>query len=100
MARPKKAQLTPMQKLAKAIGSDGDSIIQDLESMDGAGLNKRIAQAHEAIDSAKEELNQNPDYIRHKEMLKDVSSSFRDAKKRQNAIIKVCLELRRARGEA
>ena len=49
MARVKKAPLTEMQKLAKKIGSDGDSVVAELEAMDSADLNKRVAQANQAI---------------------------------------------------
>ena len=32
MARPKKAPLSPLQKLAKKIGPDGDDVLAELEA--------------------------------------------------------------------
>ena len=100
MGRPRKEPLTEMQKLAKKIGSDGEDVLRELEAADTEELNKRIAQSSQAISDTKEELNKNAEYIQAKEDLKLLSSGFREVKQRQNAIIKVCLQLRKDRGVA
>jgi len=100
MGRPKKEPLTELQKIAKAIGSDGEDVLRELEAADDEGLNKRVTQASQAISDTKEELNKNLEYTQAKEDVKLLSSGFREVKKRQNAIIKVCLQLRRDRGVA
>lgn len=103
MARPKgsfgkKAALTPMQKLSKKIGDDGDSIIAELEAADVETLNKRIAMANQAIAATKAELDANEEYTQAKSDCKLLSSGFREVKSRQNAIIAVALEFRRDKG--
>ncbi len=100
MGRPRKEPLTEMQKLAKKIGGDGEDVLRELEAADVEELNKRIAQASQAISDTKEDLNKNPEYVQAKEDVKLLSSGFREVKQRQNAIIKVCLNLRRDRGVA
>lgn len=100
MGRPKKEPLSENQKLAKAIGPDAEDMLKELEAADTEELNKRIAQASQAISDTKEELNQNSEYIQAKEDVKLLSSGLSEVKKRQNAIIKVCLNLRRDRGAA
>lgn len=99
MARVKKAPLTEMQKLAKKIGSDGDSVVAELEAMDSADLNKRVAQANQAISDTLLELNANEDYMQAKDDVKLLSSGLREVKKRQNAIIAVAIKLRKEKGE-
>jgi predicted translin family RNA/ssDNA-binding protein len=88
------------QKIAKAIGPDAEDVLKELEAADTEELNKRIAQASEAIASTKKELGENPEYVQAKEDVKLLSSGFREVKQRQNAIIKLCLNLRRDRGAA
>lgn len=102
MGRPRKNSepLSEMQKLAKAIGSDGEDILKELEASDVEALNKRIAQANHAISDTKAELDQNAEYVQSKENVKLLSSGLKEVRKRQNAIIKVCLQLRKDRGEA
>ncbi len=100
MGRPRKEPLTENQKIAKAIGPDAEEILRELEAADTEELNKRIAQASQAISDTKDELNKNPEYVQAKEDVKLLSSGFREVKQRQNAIIKVCLNLRRDRGVA
>ena len=100
MGRPRKEPLTENQKIAKAIGPDADEILRELEAADTEELNKRIAQASQSISDTKDELNKNPEYVQAKEDVKLLSSGFREVKQRQNAIIKVCLNLRRDRGVA
>ena len=98
MGRPRKEPLTEMQKLAKKIGDDGQEVLQDLEAMDLADLNKRIAQANQAISETKAELDANEDYEKAKNDVKLLSSGFREVKKRQNAIIAVAVKLRKDKG--
>ena len=98
MGRPRKEPLTEMQKLAKKIGDDGQEVLQDLEAMDLADLNKRIAQANQAISETKAELDANEDYEKAKNDVKLLSSGFREVKKRQNAIIAVAVKLRKEKG--
>jgi len=100
MGRPKggfgkKAPLTPIQKLAKKIGDDGDRIIAELEAADVETLNKRIAMANQSIATVKAELDANEDYTKAKSDCKLLSSGFREVKGRQNAIIAVALQFRK-----
>lgn len=98
MGRPKKEPLTENQKLAKRIGPDAEEVLKELEAMDVADLNKRIAQANTAISDTKAELNENTEYTQAKEDVKLLSSGFREVKSRQNAIIAVCVQLRKDKG--
>ena len=98
MGRPKKAPLTELEKLAKKIGNDAEDVLKELEAMEVTDLNKRIAQAHTSISDAKTELNANLDYTQAKEDVKLLSSSFREVKTRQNAIIAVAVQLRKDKG--
>lgn len=98
MGRPKKAPLTEMQKLAKKIGDDGEDVLKELEAMDVADLNKRIAQSNQAISDTKAELDENDDYVHAKADVKLLSSGLREVKKRQNAIIAVAVKLRKDKG--
>ena len=109
MGRPKgsfgrKEPLTEMQKLAKAIGTDGEDVLRELEAADTEALNKRIAQATQSISDTEAELkadqpNGDPsEYVQAKENIKLLSSGLREVKKRQKAIIKVCVQLRKDRG--
>ncbi len=104
MGRPRKEPLTEMQKLAKKIGDDAEEVLKELEAADVETLNKRIAQANHAIVDTKAELeadlpNGGPNpYMVAKEDVKTLSEGFRGVKKRQNAIIAVCLQLRNDRG--
>jgi hypothetical protein len=100
MGRPRKEPLSEIEKIAKAIGDDGQDVLKELEASDTETLNKRIAMANEAIVSTKTELDQNMEYSEAKATTKLLSSGLREVKKRQNAIIKVCLQLRRDRGVA
>jgi uncharacterized small protein (DUF1192 family) len=95
-----RAPLTEMQKLAKKIGSDGEDLIQELEGASVEDLNKRIAQANQAISTTKAELDSNPKYTQVKSDAKLLSSGLREVKKRQNAIIEVAVRLRRDKGAA
>ena len=98
MGRPRKEPLTEMQKLAKKIGPDGEEVLAELEAMDVADLNKRIAQANQAISDTKAELGENEEYVQAKENAKLLSSGFREVKKRQNAIIAVAVQFRKDKG--
>jgi len=98
MGRPRKEPLTEMQKLAKRIGPDSEEVLAELEAMDLADLNKRIAQANQAISETKAELDANEDYVKAKNDVKLLSSGFREVKTRQNAIIAVAVKLRKDKG--
>jgi uncharacterized small protein (DUF1192 family) len=98
MARQRKEPLTEMQKLAKKIGSDAEDVLKELEAMDVTDLNKRIAQASQAISVTKAELEQNEAYVEARDTKKLLSSGFREVKKRQNAIIEVAVQLRQDKG--
>ncbi len=100
MERPRKEPLSEMQKLAKKIGDDGEDLLRELETADVEALNKRIAQANHSINETKTELEANEEYKKAKSDSKLLSSGFREVKKRQNAIIGVCLQLRKDRGAA
>ena len=98
MAKFKKQELSPFQKIAKKIGTDAEEVLKELEAMDVPDLNKRIAQANQAISETKAELNENQAYIQAKEDVKLLSSGFREVKTRQNAIIAVAVKLRVDKG--
>ena len=98
MGRPRSAPLTDMQKLAKKIGPDAEDVLKELEAMEVVDLNKRIAQANQAISDTKAELNENQAYTEAKESVKLLSSGFREVKGRQNAIIAVAVQLRKDKG--
>lgn len=98
MGRKRKEPLTEMQKLAKKIGPDGEDVLKELEAMDVADLNKRIAQANQAISDTKTELNKNDAYVEARETAKLLSSGFREVKSRQNAIIAIAVQLRKDKG--
>ena len=100
MGRPRKEPQTESQKLAKKIGPDGEDVLKELEAMEVVDLNKRIAQANQAISETKAELNANEEYTQAKEDVKLLSSGFREVKGRQNAIIQACLQLRKDKGAA
>lgn len=104
MGRPRKEPLSELEKLAKKIGDDGLDVIKQLEAATVEDLNKRIAQANQAIIETKAELeaelpNGGPSpYVEAKETAKLLSSGLREVKKRQNAIIAVCVQLRQGKG--
>lgn len=100
MGRPRKntEPLSEMQKLAKKIGPDAEDVLRDLEAMEVVDLNKRIAQANQAISETKAELNENQAYVEAKETAKLLGSGLSEVKKRQNAIIAVCVQLRKDKG--
>jgi uncharacterized small protein (DUF1192 family) len=100
MGRPKKQALSETQKMAKKIGTDGEDVLRELEAMDVVGLNKRIAQANQAIAETKAELDANEKYTEVKNQVKAMSSGFREVKGRQNAIIAVSVKLRQEKGES
>ena len=98
MARQRKAPLTEMQKLAKKIGPDGEERLAELEAMDVAELNKRVAQAHQAISETKVELDKNEEHTKAKGTVKLLSSGYREVKNRQSAIIAIAIKLRQDKG--
>lgn len=106
MGRPRKEPLSELQQLAQKIGEDGSDVLAQLEAMSVEDLNKRIAQASQAIQETKEALeadqpngDKSP-YMKAKEAAKEYSSDFRATKKRQNAIIAISVKLRQEKGAA
>jgi hypothetical protein len=79
-------------KLETLLGKD---TIAELEALDGPALNKRIAEANEAMSECKVQLEADPVYQDIKESMKAVSGAYRDLCKRQRGIIEVCLQLRK-----
>ena len=104
MGRPKgsfnKEVLSDTQKLAKKIGPDGEEVLAELEAADVETLNKRIAQANQAISDTKAELEENQEYCRARDDKKLLSAGFSEVKKRQNAIIAAAVSLRKSKGAA
>lgn len=106
MARPgkQKVQLSDFEKLASKIGGDWRDVLAELEAMEVESLNKRIAQANQAIATTKEELEAdlpNGDmspYMKAKGNIKILGEALREVKKRQNAIIAVSVKLRQEKG--
>lgn len=98
MGRPRKEPQSELEKLATKIGSDGEDVVRELEGMSVEDLNRRIAQANQAIAEAKSELDQNENYTKAKENVKLLSSGMREVRKRQNAIIAVAVQFRRDKG--
>lgn len=99
-----KVELTEIQKMAKKIGDDWADRLVELEAMPVEDLNKRIAQANQAIGDMKTELeadlpngDKSP-YMKAKLNLKYLNEPLSETKKRQNAIINVAVQLRRDRG--
>ena len=100
MARIKKAPLTEMEKLAKKIGDDGQDVLRELEAADTEELNRRVTQSSQAIHDSLAELQANENYKSLSEDLKVLKSGHSGVKKRQGAIIKIALSLRKDRGVA
>lgn len=98
MGRPRKAPLTPLQKLAKKIGDDGLDVLAELEASDVEALNKRIASANQAISTTKAELEENGEYVAARADVKLLSSGLSEVKKRQNAIIAIAVQFRKEKG--
>lgn len=102
MGRPRKekVELSGIELIASKIGEDWKDILAELQALDGEGLKGRVTSSSQAIHDAEQELNQNEAYLRAKEDAKLLSAGLRDVRKRQKAVIKTCLELRKERGEA
>jgi len=100
MKKHRKEPLSEMQKMAKKIGTDGEDVLKELEAMTVPEINKRIAQANQAISETKEELEANPKYVEAKNDVKLLSSGLREVKTRQNAIIAIAVKLRQEKGES
>lgn len=98
MGRPRKEPLSELEKIAKKIGPDAEDILKELEAMAVPELDKRIAQANQSISETKAELDENEKYQELKESLKAVTAGFREVKGRQNAIIAICVKLRKDQG--
>jgi len=65
----------------------------EIDRMSPEQLKDRIVQAESSIKNTLEELEANPKYEELKEDLKALSAGLREVKKRQNAIIQLCLDL-------
>ncbi len=108
MGRPKgsfkKEPLSPLQQLAQKIGTDGSDRLLEMEGMSVEELNKRIAEANQAISETKDALEadlpngEKNEYMKAKALAKELSADFREVKKRQNAIIAVAVEIRKEKG--
>ncbi|CAM6005497.1 unnamed protein product [Sphagnum balticum] len=90
--------------MAQKIGDDGSDVLVKLEAMSVEELNKEIAQSSQTVQEEKERLeadlpngDKSP-YMKAKEAAKEHSSDYRATKKRQNAIIAVCVRLRQEKG--
>lgn len=68
-----------------------DSVMEEMDAMDTADLQRTIAEAEEAIATAKKEMEKNPEYQRAKEAVSDLSRGMKDTKAYQNAKIQYCL---------
>ena len=100
MKKHRKEPLSEMQKMATKIGTDGEDVLKELEAMTVPEINKRIAQANQAISETKEQLEANPKYVEAKNDVKLLSSGLREVKTRQNAIIAIAVKLRQEKGES
>lgn len=72
----------------------GQDTLDELNALDQASINKKIAESTESIQEAKTERDNNPNYQKIMEDKKAFDQGFNDLKKRQNAIIRYCLQLR------
>lgn len=78
------------EKLEKALGKE---TMSELEALDNSSLEQRVVAANQAMKQVAEELQANPKFQELKESLKALSAGKRDVNKRQNAVIKYCLQL-------
>lgn len=69
-----------------------DSVREELDAMQAPELNKTVADAEQAIFTAKKERDDNEEYQKAKQAVKDLSGSFRDLKKYQYSKIKYALK--------
>lgn len=78
-------------KLVKIEKELGKELLTELDSLGDEGLKNTIIVAEQSINSTREELDANPNYIKAKEDAKALSQGFREVKKRQNAKIQYAL---------
>lgn len=69
-----------------------DSVREEIDALDEAGLNKCVATAEQAITTAKAELSANEHFVAAKEKVKDLSSGLKDVRKYQGAKISYALK--------
>ena len=69
---------------------DGDTL-ENLNKMSQEELNTSVITSEQSIREAKNELDENPNYVHLKEDLKALRGGFNDLKKRQTAIINYSL---------
>lgn len=81
------------KKVTKAYETLGTDTVKEMEAMGPDDLKKRVVEANEAMRSASDELEANPNYDKLREDLKALTQGKRDLDKRQRAIILVALSL-------
>lgn len=79
------------KKLEKIKKKLSDDVVQDIEALDTPGLNKLIADAEQAIATAKEERDANPKYAAAKEAVTDLSQGLKEVKSYQRAKVELAL---------
>lgn len=82
--RPKTLAL---DKLSKVKGKLTKDTIEKMEAMGPSALNDQIATSVKSIEEAKEEMNENENYVKAKQITADFNGGLNDVKKRQNAIV-------------
>jgi len=93
--RNRNKSLNGWEKLQKVLGID---TVEELEKLDSDILKERIANAAQAMQAVRDELEANPKYQELKENLKALTSGKKEVDKRQKAIIKFCLHLLESKG--
>jgi DNA-binding transcriptional regulator GbsR (MarR family) len=73
-------------KIEKIIKELGQDFLDELDALSPEDVKNRIVSAGQAIKTAKDELEANPNYQELKENIKALRSGFSAVKKRQNAI--------------
>lgn len=87
-------------KLSKIAKKLPDSVIEEIDLMSQAELEKTIAQSEENISRATRERDANLQYRQAKEAVSDLSAGLRDVKAFQNAKIHFALlKIRVLKGE-
>jgi hypothetical protein len=84
-----------LEKIEKNIGKE---TMAGIEAMPVDILKDTLVSAEHSIAEAQRELEANPQYQAAKELLKDITGSLRDVKKRQNSIIQYCLHILEEKG--
>jgi hypothetical protein len=74
-------------KIDKILEKLGKAQIEELDKLDEAELNKTIAEAQQAIETATEERNANERYQGAKQVIADLNGGLRNVRGFQNAKI-------------